>query len=732
MADHRFHFFRAGGVDQVSLRDGHDLRALKDLDNKLWVALAMPTTGVDVEPETLALLDTDKDGRIRKDDIVAAIDWAIATFKEPGDILKSSGSLKLASIADAKIVASAKRMLGDLGKPDATSIAVEDMAAIATAFANTALNGDGIITTVATTDGELQNVITDIVAAHGSVVDRSGKPGCDTAIVTAFFTEIDQQAAWYAAENKPLGDATGAATDALDAIAAKLDDYFTRCKVAAFDPRGEASLGGADTELAALSTRSLSAGDDELAKLPLAHVTPAARLALDKLNPAWAARVLAFVELCVKPIVGVRDVLVPADLAAVIEKLAPVQAWRAAKPANKIGAIDAKRIAVLADPAIRERITKLIADDAALSPEYDAISLVAKAVRFQRDFGRVLRNFANFSDFYARQDGIFQAGTLYLDARALHLAIPVLDAAKHAALAAGSDAYLAYVDCTRLGEKMQVVIAVTNGDSENIFVGRNGVFYDRKGQDWDATINKVIGNPISIREAFFAPYKKLVKVIEDNVTKRASAAETKSMGAVEETGAGIAHADAVAVPAPTKKIDLGTVAAIGVAIGGIGTLIGAVFGGLFGLGLWLPLGILAVILMISTPSMLLAWLKLRRRNLGPILDANGWAVNSRARINVAFGAALTELAKLPPNAQRSLDDPFADKKTPWKRWVFLIVLLVLAGTWFVGKLDRWLPERIRSTEVLGDSAPASKKAEAEKPAPTAGSGMNAGSGSAAK
>ena len=49
--------------------------------------------------------------------------------------------------------------------------------------------------------------------------------------------------------------------------------------------------------------------------------------------------------------------------------------------------------------------------------------------------------------------------------------------------------------------------------------------------------------------------------------------------------------------------------------------------------------------------MLLAWLKLRRRNLGPILDANGWAINSRARINVSFGAAMTELDNMQRQAR---------------------------------------------------------------------------------
>jgi hypothetical protein len=103
--------------------------------------------------------------------------------------------------------------------------------------------------------------------------------------------------------------------------------------------------------------------------------------------------------------------------------------------------------------------------------------------------------------------------------------------------------------------------------------------------------------------------------------------------------------------------------------------------------------------------MLLAWLKLRQRNLGPLLDANGWALNGRARVNVAFGAALTGLARLPKGARRSLDDPYADKQTPWKLYGTLAFLLVTAATWYAGKLDRWLPERVRSTEVLGEYAP---------------------------
>src|ERR1041385_5024450 len=106
-------------------------------------------------------------------------------------------------------------------------------------------------------------------------------------------------------------------------------------------------------------------------------------------------------------------------------------------------------------------------------------------------------------------------------------------------------------------------------------------------------------------------------------------------------------------------------------------MIGGMVTGFLNLKGLMPLGVLAIILAISGPSMLLAWLKLRKRNLGPILDANGWAVNAKAKINVPFGASLTQIATLPPGSQRELIDPFAEKKRPWKTWVTLALLILL-------------------------------------------------------
>jgi hypothetical protein len=262
---------------------------------------------------------------------------------------------------------------------------------------------------------------------------------------------------------------------------------------------------------------------------------------------------------------------------------------------------------------------------------------------------------------------------------------------------------------------MQIVAAFTGGDSDNLMVGRNGIFYDRKGRDWDATITKILDNPISIRQAFWAPYKKVVRTIEEQIAKRAAAADAAATAnlqaaATTATTPGAAPAaPAAPPPPPPPKVDTGTLAAIGLVLTTLLAALGGIFGAIAKLPPWqVPLAIIGILLAISLPSMFLAFMKLRKRNLGPILDANGWAVNAKAKMNVPFGGSLTGVATLPPGSQRDLVDPFAEKKRPWKLWLFLIIIVALAIGWWRGKLDSLLPQKARSTSVMGTNAPAYK------------------------
>jgi hypothetical protein len=272
-----------------------------------------------------------------------------------------------------------------------------------------------------------------------------------------------------------------------------------------------------------------------------------------------------------------------------------------------------------------------------------------KLVRFHRDLYSLCTNFINFKDFYASGGAaIFKAGTLYLDQRSCDLCMKVDDTAKHSLMAAMAGTYLVYCECRRRAgsEKMNIVAGFTNGDSDNLIVGRNGVFYDRAGNDWDATITKIIENPISLRQAFWLPYKSLVRMIEMQVAKRASAADAQATAKLEQTAVATANVNVSKAAPPPKKMDIGVVAALGVAAGALGTFIATLLGYVSGIVKLGPLAVVGalvgLLLLISGPSLILAYIKLRKRSLGPILDASGWAINAKACISVPFGAMLTQ------------------------------------------------------------------------------------------
>jgi len=704
--NHVWRFFRAGGFDQVRIDSGRDAAALPDLDQKLWVALACPTRGIEFDERTLDLIDADKDGRIRAPEMIDAVKWTAALLKDADSLNGRGDSLALDAIDDAvplghDIRASAQAILHMLKKDGATEISLQDALDIEHIYVGTPFNGDGIITLAAAADETIKGALVDMMGCIGSEQDRSRLPGVSQAIVDRFFAEAASFVAWHdeaeasPATLLPLGDATAEAAALVAELGVKIEDFFTRTRLVAFDPRAADALNPPLSAYEALSAGALGAEGDAIAALPLARIGAASPLPLEAgINPAWEERLARFRDLVAAPLVGARATLPEGDWETIKARFAAHVDWIARKPATTLDRLGIERLKALLEHGVKGRIDALIAQDLALEPQMNAISQVEKLVRLKRDLIPLLNNFVSFKDFYTRAGkAVFQAGTLYLDGRSCDLCITVADEAKHAQLASLSRIYLAYCRCVRDGgkETMTIAAAFTAGDSDNLLVGRNGVFYDRKGVDWDATIVKIVEHPISLRQSFWLPYRQFARFVTDQVQKFAAA---RAAAANVQMSQGVARA-ATAVegpPQPQQQAQpqpqqqafdaarfAGIFAAVGLAIGAIGTAIASLVTGFLQLSWWqMPLAVVGIILLVSGPSCVIAAMKLRSRNLGPLLDASGWAVNTRLRINLPFGRTLTALAQLPPNAERALTDPYAEKKQPWGWYIFALVA-VLAG-----------------------------------------------------
>jgi len=693
---HSWTFFRSGGFDQVGITRAADIAAVPGLDLTLWAALACPVKGLEFDERTLALIDDDNDGRVRAGEIISAVRFVVEHLRDLATIVAGSDRVALTALSDATpaskaVLSCARHILVTQGRPDDTHICLADIDKAFEAFAKTPFNGDGIITADASADGDIRQAILDVIATHGSQVDRTGRPGIDGKRVEAFAKDLADHDAWWragearAVEVFPLGERTLPALATIDAVAAKIDDYFARCRLAAYDWRAQAALNGQEKAYLEIAGSDLVITADEIRALPLARVEAGKALPLaGAVNPAWVGALDAMRRDAIEPVLGVGVAqLDEAGWAALGARFAATRAWLKDKAGIGVEQLGIARVRAHIAGRATVAIAELIAKDLSYETEFKSLVPVEKLLRLCRDFNRLLHNFVNFADFYSHdRPAIFQVGTLYLDSRACELCVRVEDIGKHVVLASMSKTYLAYCECTRpaSNEKLTIAAAFTAGDADYLLVGRNGLFYDRRGRDWDATIVKVIEAPISIRQAFWAPYKRALRFVEETIAKRAAAADD---AAHQRLSTGITETAEAAQtgkgPKDKPKIDIGTVAALGVAVGGITAAMGVMLNAFFGLGWLMPLGVLGLILAISGPAMVIALLKLRQRSLGPLLDASGWAVNSRVKINIPFGGSLTQVARLPAGATRSLRDPYAEKKRPWGLYLTVFVLFVVVA-----------------------------------------------------
>ena len=704
---HQWRFFRSGGFDQVRLDKIEDWQHLSELDPKLWAALSCPVKGLEFDARTMSYLDTDHDGRVRIVEVKAAVAWALSVLQTP-QILLSGNELPLAAIntqteAGQKLHASAKRILQNLGKADAAVLTVADTDDLAQIFPADQLNGDGIITVELAASEDIKLLINTLLSLGIQKVDRSGALGIDETQLTEFVDAGQALIDWRAlgaSISTAFAEKTAEVYQLVTALDAKVSDFFVRCQLAAYDNNATAALNASAENYAALAGQLLSSSGSDSSALPLATVNAQGQLPLTKgVHPHWAAA-LADLQQAVGAQWQGKTSLEQADWLALKALLQPYAEWLASQPVNQAVNLEPELLVTLLAKPTLDAAYALMAADLAQQSEAETVLEVDKLVRYQANLRDLLRNFVNFENFYSlEKPAIFQNGRLYIDGRSCDLCLAVNDGGKHSKLAALSGTYLLYVDCVRqaTGEKKSIVAAMTAGDAGNLMVGRNGVFYDVNGVDWDATVTQIVSNPISIREAFFTPYQRIGRMISDQIQKFA-AAKDKDLEAKSAAGVGgaakIAETPApkAAAPAPFDVAKFaGIFAAIGLAIGAIGTALASVVTSFLGLVWWqMPLALLGIVLFVSGPSMLLAWFKLRARNLAPLLDANGWAVNTNAKLSLSFGAKLTAMATIPVGSSRMLTDPY-ESTSYAKYWLFLVALISIAGwAWSQGYLSKLL------------------------------------------
>ena len=396
-----------------------------------------------------------------------------------------------------------------------------------------------------------------------------------------------------------LGEATAAAEASLAAIEKVVDEFFTPPE-----------------------------------DMPLVTEEPDKALPLkEHLNPKYLEAILDFGEKCVKPILGAdKPCLSRMEWKAIKAKFAAYRAWAQAKPVMSPGS-------------------------------KDGLEEEERLLRYKLHLGELLENYVTMDRLYKHDTAIFQTGVLRIDGREMNLCFHVDSEAAHSALVDKSNCCVIYLKLSRPSEKAErlVCAVVTAGVVGTLYVGRNGVFYDRDGKDWEAVITKVVENQVSLAEAFWAPWKKIGEGIAGTVKKFIGDRQAKATDSVQK-GTESTQAGGAAMAS--------SIAAIGIGIGMVGAAAASLMAAISSMPAWkIGIALVALVLIVSVPSMILAWFKLRKRDLGVVLNACGWAINRPMRFSMKRAAAFTKCA---PN-------PMA------KVWFAILVLLLVA----LGGLAWW-------------------------------------------
>lgn len=705
---YKWKYASIGGVVRVSIQSGKDIANLDQLDQKLWTVLSCPAAGLEFNKKTLALLDSDHDGKIRAAEVIAAAKWITSVVKDADILLKGSDELALDQInteipEGQALYNSAKQILKNLGL-EKDSISLADASNSVAIFANTKLNGDGIITEASVEDALQQKAIATCVATVGSAMDRSGKPGVDAALVEKFYAALADYSAWKAQATTeaatifPYGDNTAAAYETFCALNEKVADYFVRCSLIGFDAATAAAVDLSVEKISAIRDLNLASCPEQIAQCPLAHPAADGLLVMNAINPAWAALFAKFKTLVVDKVFPDAKSLDKAQWDQLAASFGPYAAWCSSKKGAEVEGLGEQVVAELLKENCKDALLQVIADDLALKEESESIDNVNKLLHLNRYFYSFLNNYVTLKDFYnPTVRAVFEIGKLYVDQRCCELCIKVEDMGKHGDMANQSGIFLIYCTCTSKVKNatMNIVAALTNGKDGGVKVGTNAVFYDRDGQDWDAVVTKVVENPISVKQAFWGPYRRFWNFCTEKINKLVASKDGKFMNEATAKVDASTNDDTLkaTMQEKPKSFDIakfaGIFAAIGMAVGFVASAVSSIISGILSVSpAWkLLLGLVGLILIISGPSCFLAWVKIRKRNLGPVLNANGWAINSVVLVNQLFGKSLTSVAKYP--VVRG-GDPYKKQGSPaWVKCLLALILLAAAAyvaLYFTGKL----------------------------------------------
>lgn len=704
-------FDRYGRTYQLRLRTAEDLEHVLTLDDSLWVAMSAPISGLNCDREFLDFVDYDQNGRIRSDEVRAAVRWLFERVGDRSRLAEGADDLNLTALDVSRpegqqLLETARYVLDKLGAQSSEAIGLSQIAAFETDLDSNVINGDGVIPPEAAEDAQVRQFVEDVMSCMGGEEDRTGQTGITEEALEQFLRQADAYLAWLAQAERAageggravlsLGEGRLAAFGALRAVRDKIDEFFARCRMIRFNPAAADRLGTEAGEVEPSSMSDAESIDALLARLPVAEPNVEGSLRLDgPVNPAYGAALGELQSQVLGPILG-RQVtqLSETQWEGLKAAFDPYEHWLAGKQGADVEELGQEKLRRYLDGPYADAVRGVLAADREVAERLSEVRALKKVLLYHKYLLKLANNFVSFPDLYdpARR-AMFEMGSLVIDGRWFNFAVKVDDLKRHSGLAAASGMYVMYVELTRTDAAETVVVAVpaTAGTVGNLGAGKRGVFYDTAGRPYDAWVIRIIENPISFGEALVSPFVRLGRFIRGKIEavagvaqkeleSRVGRATQKVQAGVQEAVREAPRAAAPAPPASSSRRDILIGASLSIAaLSSAFAFITTTVAGLLEKPLLLVLALAVVALVVFVPTALVAGFKLAGRDLSAILEGCGWAINARMRLNRSQRKQFTRQERYPAGA----------KGTPRGRWLVYILLLILLALCAIGAGKAW-------------------------------------------
>ena len=668
-------FRRYGRSYHLRIETAAELELAVGLDEAHWVATNAPVSTINCDATFLQLLDSDGNGRITSHDLKVAIRWLLGALRDRDGITARSDALSPDEIDTTSGIgrradAAVRKMLRRSGLDESATITLDEVRRIKEQIESTPVSEAGVVLPEAAGEEEIRQFIADAVAVTGGAEHPSGECGIGREQLEEFLAAVAGKLEWRRkgeippGEDKtdvmPLGADTPAAYEVLAAVRGKIDQYFAQCEAAALDPRFVQRMGWTDAELEELDFDDPTVIEEVLTKAPLAKARAERKLSFDdQVNPYYAGLLERFRTEVMQPVVGERgEVLSAAQWGQIKSAFAAHQDWCESKGAPAVADLGMEKLEAYLDERFAAAVRELIAASDQAAFDLDNIRLVEKLLLYQANLIDMANNFVSFPHLYdPDRRAMFEMGTLVMDGRRFNLAVRCDDRARHAEVAKRSNMFVIYVEVSPAGDggAYEVAVPVTSGGRGNLCVSKRGVFHDLAGTECDARVVHIIENPISIREALVSPFKRLGRLITGKIESLTARAEKKldtSASAAMSRVAPPAGAAAAPAKGPTGLATGGMLMGAGVAVAVLGSAVAYITKTFAEVEPWTVVYVVVgAVLLVALPTSIVAFLKLRRRDLSAILEGSGWAINARMRITRSQRRFFTQRPDYPKGAK---------------------------------------------------------------------------------